>query len=558
MLPVPRRCAELVTGSFPPRRGVTWSYYVFSSRELGVLFMAGRRLGALALVLGLTTTSSLSTVPYQQIQRLVTWVREGQGSIHDSVAVEYNDWTGYGLRAAGQVKQGETLVSLPATCMLHFDDGNSPPPLLAIIDTVPEELWGLKLGLRLLHERTKGDASAFCDYMAMLPSGYTVPMFFGREEVAALQYPPLIQQVGMRGKFLHQLTTTQLQGPAAEELFHQTTVDMNALGWAFASVTSRAFRLRGPEHPPSLLPLIDLCNHQGHPAASGEAQKDCLGPNCRVLPGDGDIGARLVAERDLEANEALMINYGALSNDNFLLDYGFLDNRNNEGEGEGLAWLNPHDTVELAFSVAQMESAALLGGVDLQLPDGKAAPYQTTLLQQLGLLPTQGSQGGATLVRLGGQVNAKNGGVDPRLLAGTRVLASRTVKDLPASGRDLDLLGDFEKGALGRQGEVIVLRTLAALFASSLAAFPTSVDDDQALLNDTEQEQQLSANMRLAVRLRMGKKAILSQVIAEVGAKIRAALDEKKPDAAAATTGKKKPNTSSKAASAKTKTKGFG
>jgi hypothetical protein len=36
-------------------------------------------------------------------------------------------------------------------------------------------------------------------------------MFFAPAEVSALQYPPLVQQVAMRGKFLHQLRQKHFQ-----------------------------------------------------------------------------------------------------------------------------------------------------------------------------------------------------------------------------------------------------------------------------------------------------------------------------------------------------------
>ena len=39
----------------------------------------------------------------------------------------------------------------------------------------------------------------------------SVPMFFAPAEVSALQYPPLVQQVAMRGKFLHQLRQKHFQ-----------------------------------------------------------------------------------------------------------------------------------------------------------------------------------------------------------------------------------------------------------------------------------------------------------------------------------------------------------
>lgn len=70
------------------------------------------------------------------------------------------------------------------------------PHLLALIDKVPEALWGGKLSLRLLHERAKGDKSFFDPYLKSLPVGVPgLPMFYSGPVLQDLQYPPVIEQV---------------------------------------------------------------------------------------------------------------------------------------------------------------------------------------------------------------------------------------------------------------------------------------------------------------------------------------------------------------------------
>lgn len=46
-------------------------------------------------------------------------------------------------------------------------------------------------------------------------------------------------------------------------------LSVRTAGWALAMTTSRAFRVRGPQHPAALLPLIDMSNHS-------------FAPNCEV------------------------------------------------------------------------------------------------------------------------------------------------------------------------------------------------------------------------------------------------------------------------------------
>jgi len=57
-----------------------------------------------------------------------------------------------------------------------------------------------------------------------------------------------------------------------------------AAGWALAVVSSRAFRVAGPQAPAALLPLIDMANHS-------------FEPNCEVLPVPG--GVAMVAKQQV-------------------------------------------------------------------------------------------------------------------------------------------------------------------------------------------------------------------------------------------------------------------
>lgn len=61
-------------------------------------------------------------------------------------------------------------------------------------------MWAVRLGLALLAEvglsRTPG-VSHWQPYLDVLPKTYSVPLFFSRDEIIALQSPRVISQVWM-------------------------------------------------------------------------------------------------------------------------------------------------------------------------------------------------------------------------------------------------------------------------------------------------------------------------------------------------------------------------
>ena len=76
--------------------------------------------------------------------------------------------------------------------------------------------------------------------------------------------------------------------------------------------------------------------------------------------------------RDSKRNDPLELNYGCLSNDLFLLDYGFV------------ITANPYDCVELRYDGALLDAASMAAG--LSSPSfSSPAPWQREILSQLKL-----------------------------------------------------------------------------------------------------------------------------------------------------------------------------
>ena len=99
----------------------------------------------------------------------------------------------------------------------------------------------------------EGPKSLFTPYINLLPAVHSgIPMFFAPDAVHALQYPPAVEQLKRRSRFLVQFASGPLAaatGAPHGGPFDGYTVDANALGWAYACASSRAFRVAGPDLP---------------------------------------------------------------------------------------------------------------------------------------------------------------------------------------------------------------------------------------------------------------------------------------------------------------------
>ncbi|PNH06028.1 hypothetical protein TSOC_007634 [Tetrabaena socialis] len=495
--------------------------YLLTTRRWAVLIADGSvRRGGSAVVTASRDLSTAGIAPDQQPHALVDWVLQRGGRV-DGVALAAGEFGGWGLQASRTLAPGTELILLPTSCHLTYDERDDPPSLLALVDTIPPELWSARLATKLIAERLRGDESAFCSYLRLLPSALPgIPMFFQKRGVDALDYPPVTAQVKKRCLWLYNwanqvsgvgrgdgygLGTVLAPLPATPgaDPFGGAPVDLNAFGWAMACVSSRAFRTRGPSHPAAMLPLIDMANHS-------------FDPNVEVLPTEGGVG--LFARRKIEAGEPLWLSYGKLSNDLLLLDYGFIV-PNNE---------NPYDTVQLKFDVGLLQAGAMVTNVRdaLGAPmELTLSPWKAALLAELRLAGpaanTELNIGGAELL-------------DGRLVAAARILVARQESEV--AGRGAERLCAVDR-PLGRENEAAALAVLGGVLAVALSNFATTLEQDLVLIAGAEagsavmpeplpQQPTLwplaSSDELLAVRFRAEKKRILGAALQRVAELARA------------------------------------
>ncbi|MBA0563274.1 hypothetical protein Golob_008262 [Gossypium lobatum] len=514
---------------------------------------------------------------------LLKWIKREGGFVHEAVTITQDTTYGLGLVASGGIPKGSDLIVLPEHVPLKFQsdkDDEADSVSLHLSNRVPEELWAMKLGLKLLQERAKV-GSFWWPYISNLPETYTVPIFFSGEDIKNLQYAPLLyqwkilgrnlkilmkagifstlmvgdikfwsvlklrfenkvtvrinlhhfgcrfpyfcleislipafgfkvdcdfppNQVNKRCRFLlefeQELKNVLKNLKPSEHPFGGQDVDASSLGWAMSAVSSRAFRLYGKKLPngthsdfPMMLPLIDMCNHSFNPNARILQEQDAGNPKMLIK----------AAEREIKQSDPLLLNYGCLSNDFFLLDYGFVIPS------------NPYDHIELKYDGALMDAASMAAGVSS--PNfSSPAPWQQEVLFQLNLdgeVPN-------LKVTIGGPEL-----VEGRLLAALRVLLSNDREMVQRY--DLSVLKSLSaEGPLGVANEVAAFRTIIALCVIALGHFPTKIMDDESLL-----KQGVSVSTELAIQFRMQKKSVIIDVMRDLTKRVKLLLSKETPTA---------------------------
>ncbi|KAK4736356.1 hypothetical protein R3W88_000053 [Solanum pinnatisectum] len=437
-----------------------------------------------------------------QPPNLIKWVKSEGGFVHKSIKIAQADSFGLGLVASEDIPKGSDLIALPQHIPLKFDGSsseseNSHSALIKLAYHVPEELWAMKLGLKLLQERAR-KGSFWWPYISNLPETYTVPIFFPGEDIKNLQYAPLLYQVNKRCRFLlefDKILKHELENLKPDDHpFSGQDVDSSALGWAMSAVSSRAFRLYGGKRPdgtrsnvPMMLPLIDMCNHSFDPNADIVQEE---------ANSDRNMLVKVVAGREIKQNDPLLLNYGCLSSDLFLLDYGFVIPS------------NPYDCIELKYDAALLDAASMAAGISS--PNfSSSSPWQQQILSHLNL----GGPNSDLKVTLGGGEL-----VEGRLLAALRVVLSNDEEAVKQ--HDLETLKSLAVEApLGISTEASALRTVVALCVIALGHFPTKIMEDELLM-----KQNVSPTTELALQFRIQKKSLIVDVMRDLSKRVKLLL----------------------------------
>jgi histone-lysine N-methyltransferase SETD3 len=350
------------------------------------------------------------------------------------------------VRAEKAFAPGETVLSIPLCALITIDLARASAAGARFAAAGLDEAWTHSLlAIYLLHERRR-PRSPWRAYLDALPASFPrVPLFHPGEAQALLEGSLALRMLAERRASLR--SDFQAIARRAPDLARFPYADFV---WARTAVISRVFGLTiEGRDVDALVPLADMMNHRRPPDARWSY----------------DGGAFVMtAAGALRRGEAIHDSYGRKSNARLLVNYGFTVDDNDEEDEASVLLAIPPDA-PLAD-----EKTRLLG-----VPPGVTQPFRLSAR-------AQGEAAGA--------------------LSFLRI-ACATLRELEEiQGAPLDV---HRVPPLNGRNESAALALLAGACDRALAAFPTTVEEDDAILGGGA----LPVDTRSAVVARRAEKRVL-------------------------------------------------
>ena len=397
---------------------------------------------------------------HEGIAAFERWLGEN-GAEHSKVELAQFPEIGYGLRAKVELEEAEKVMTIPDKVMITTDTASQAELREFILnDRVLQQLPNVVLSLHLLMEACSQD-SFWKPYIDVLPSSFTTPLYFTRDDLLQLQSSPVLAESLAQKRnilklytHLHRLIREQ-EAPStlcANGFFYLDFI------WAVSCVMSRQNQIpssNGKAAALALIPLWDMCNH-----SNGQITTDFdLENHCCIC----------YASRKTASETEFTIFYGARPNSDLLLHQGFVYPE------------NIHDSLKIKLGLSSGEE-----------PITKTLRSQ--LLAQVGL-PVSGQYSilkkanpfGPELMTFGRLFTADHTQLQEYATLDVTALRSKLSAE-SLTKEDLKLL-DF----LGKRCQLL------------LHSYKTTLEEDKTLLLKGE----LSACAREAVKLRLCEKQIL-------------------------------------------------
>lgn len=379
-------------------------------------------------------------------QYMLYWLKQ-QGATFPAMEIEIGKY-GREARASARIKDGEPVMEIPPPLMITPERARTSGLGKRIAASTAKLSDHACLAAYLLELKHEG--GFWKPYLDVLPADFAEHRFyFSDAEAAWLEGSYLMPDMRLRRAW------------AEYEFFHirplmSGDITLEEYLWARAAIMTRVHKVMIAGKPSQVLaPLADMPNH-------------AVDANM-CWRRDASLGFCYIATRDIEAGEPLTISYGTRDNGHWFYTYGFcLDN-------------NPYNHAEIDLP---------------ELPAGHPFAEQANHIGS-------SKRGGRRIFEARASYNS----------AGTQGMFSYLRLYVMSDALDVmpvkNVHGHTQVPPASIENEQAVLRELALACRRRLQAFPTSIDEDVALLKD----QALPLKLRNAMRVRHGEKVVLEYLL---------------------------------------------
>ncbi|KAE9019533.1 hypothetical protein PR003_g13039 [Phytophthora rubi] len=396
------------------------------------------------------------------VTKLLEWL-ESHGAADSLLDIRYlGKLEGHGVFAKQPLTSGQVTLQVPFQLTMNTESAvkSDLAPVLEKYPQIPDDEV---LALHLMHERSKGDESFFAPFIASMPTTFDLPVFWTEAELNELKGTNVLLLTQLMKKHLERDFENIHQAVAEDvaEIFASLpTLTIDDYMWAMSVIWSRAFGVnRGGKYLRVLCPAMDMFNHE---VTVRNPLDDFVS-----FDEEKQMMTHHVPE-NVAAGSALHISYGQYSNAKLLYSYGFVSPEN------------------------------FRRGVDFWMKIPPTDPYyklKQTVLDSNELTGEQTYDFRGTLL-------SKD--VDERLLATLRVILMNE--------QEIRLYKKaFESSILSVRNELAVYENLQSTCRRKLANYATTLEEDEAILAETETES--NPRLSFAVRVRMEDKQVFTQLI---------------------------------------------
>jgi hypothetical protein len=406
-----------------------------------------------------------------------------------------NESSGRGLLARRSINQEEELLKIPLRLCFTKKSARQTLGLEILPPNINEYL---AIACQLIHEKyVLGEKSFYKPYIDVLPEVSEVnPTFtWSKDDLVFLEGSPVIaatksMQMKLRNEYNDLLGGEGKLCDQYPDIFPREHFTFENWVWAFTNLFSRAIRLRNMKQGETLamVPYADLINHSPYSGAYLDARE-----TGDWLFKTGEEEVVLYADRAYRRMEQIYISYGPKSNADLLLLYGFALER------------NPFNSVDVTVSIAPRTKEA----VEKAAAAGITFDVDPLADEKLQFLKNAGRSNTVDFPCYADRYPVE-------MLEYLRLIMMTPEDTMGRPLKDFD----YTK-TVSAANEAAVLYSVVDAISRQLERYPTTEEEDAAVIKDKAMFRLLSYNQRMAVRHRRNEKRLLKRTIAALEKQIK-------------------------------------